>query len=193
MPTLRYKDPNDGLWKELPGFGGSPPLYRLYSSKAALDADWGYPPEGAMAVTTDNGRIYQYLSSTWYTPNRTLHRQVHSTQQAGVGTGGFDLVTSPSLFIPAGRRIELVGHYNLSGTGTIAVLYGKQGGVIMTGRMAQLNAIGGGAILHGSTIAAISTAGAYTFTNSIQTGSGTVTIESGADPGWYEVRDIGAL
>lgn len=164
-----------------------------FTGTAQRDTQWISPPDGAMCVTVDTGTRWQRVGSTWYRPNSTLARVVASAQVTGIGTGGYDLTSTSAIAIPAGRRIAVVAHLNFSGSGGGVYTAAKMDGTVQTSRIAQINTLSptAGEILEGQCPLTPS-AGSHTFTISIVGVGGTVTLEGAADPGWYEIRDLGA-
>lgn len=154
------------------------------------------PYEGMFIYETDTDRTYRYTGSAWQLPHNIpwgwLGKTEQTTLTSGVGTGGTDFC-SLTVTVGTSRRIQLVGHANLSGTGTGVYMTAKVDGVTQTPRLAQLNSLpGSGAIFHGE-ITVTPSAGSRTFVLGLITGSGTVNIEGAVDRAYLEAFDVGGV
>lgn len=162
-----------------------------FTTTAQRDAQWAAPPNGAFCVTVDTGTVWQRFTGLWYKPYGVLHRGALAGSVSGIGTGGTDLTVSPAIAVPANRRVRIVTHYYMTGTGTFAAIGTKVAGV-NTGYAVIAGTIPGGGLLVTGEMSLTPTAGTPTFgTYGIILGSGTMSVDN-SQPGWFEVRDAGA-
>lgn len=127
-------------------------------------------------------------------PRAILNRTVLSSSFMGIGAGPppQTLVTTPSLYIPANRRIVLVGHVYAEFLNNGGYLCGLMDGAVVTGRFGQYNNIVGPASIHGETDITPA-AGVHTFGMAMAAIAGTCNARGDQEPGWLEVRDWGPV
>lgn len=163
-----------------------------FTTTTQRDAQWTAPPNGALCVTTDTNTLWQRIASSWSTPNRTLHHGALGASVTGVGTAGTDIAISSSIALPAGRRIAVVVHYYMTGSGTFPAIGVKQDGFNQGYAVIVGVAPGGGIVANGEYVLT-PTAGSHTFgTYAIILGTGTMSVDA-TQAGWFEVRDLGAI
>lgn len=147
--------------------------------------------------------IYNASTSRWlltnvryggYLPNRTLYKQIHSTNQSGITTTESTLYTTPSITFPANRKISLVAHFYCTFLNNGCYFrYVVDGALPNSGldQIARVDQTSAAQILHGE-CTYTPTAGAHTF--GLVTGalSGTYNIRGDQVWGYFEVRDMGA-
>jgi hypothetical protein len=174
---------------------GLGPYPLIFATTAARDAALPTPAAGQMCVTADTGTIWQYFTTQgWYKTFAVLWRGTHSANIAGIGTGPppQDLLTSPSIAVPANRRISVHTHFWCEFLNNGAYFAVKMDGVVQAGRTAQFNVLPGPAMLDGESTFTPA-AGTHTFTATCAATSGTFNVNTVGEAGYMEVRDWGAV
>jgi hypothetical protein len=164
-----------------------------FASTTERDTDWPAPPEGAMCVIGD--KLYQVVNGVWYVPFSRLTKITDSTNHNGITSGGSDFLVTGSLTIPGTRLINIRAKFNLfTATASGAYIVAKTGSgtlTTVTGRMAQMNNINGGAVLYGAETVQISSTPTVFRIGMVGIGT-SVDIVNATDPSWLEIWDAGA-
>jgi hypothetical protein len=182
------------------------PSVPTFASTAARDAAWPVPYPGALCITTDTNTQWQYfalvgsLGAGWYKAFGVLAHVVQTTDSAQISSAGADFMTTPSIALPAGRRIGVIHHLNLasvvadsSGFYSYCKMDGAaQGTAQGAQRVTQFNKIPGPGVLAHGEITFSPAAGNHTFVVTIVGITQNVTLVGGQDNAYHEIRDLGA-
>lgn len=149
-----------------------------------------YVPGGSASVTAGNiADRRNPLTDLWRAPRGQLTRSQYTGHVTGVGSGGWNITATPSIYTPAGRRIKLTGHVNvLAQAGATVVMVPWQDGAVLPNRLAQCGPVS--TVLEG-TAYITTTAGIHSWSWQI-TSTTTVELYNDYDMAYCEVEDIGA-
>lgn len=100
-----------------------------FTNVAQRDAQWPAPPNGAVCVTVDTGRLWQRIGGVWFQPFTVLG-SAQIVSNTGAVSAETAMGVNVTVTLPAGRRIRLeamVRGVNLSVTSAAGFVRIKEG------------------------------------------------------------------
>jgi hypothetical protein len=186
---------NDFLFTMVTGTAAASPTVPATPNNAVALANI-YVPGASASVTAGNITDVRNAPTSAFDPtyktNSVLWRRANVTQ-ASIAQTHISLGASPSLIIPANRRIELRAHFYWTGSGTFPQAIAKVDGTEIAAATGTIMIPWGSAVsatVFEGSYSHTPAAGAHTYDINVFCGNGTVAID-GSQAGWYEVRDIG--